>query len=63
MEIAVIGMNQVIAPINIRNKVAYLESDKIEFITELLDFGISEVVYTCYMWKEMKYIYVITRKK
>lgn len=44
MEIAVIGMNQETAPIQIRNKVAYLESDKIEFITELLDFGISEIV-------------------
>lgn len=44
MQIAVIGMNQDTAPIQIRNRVAYLESDKIELTTQLLDAGINELV-------------------
>jgi len=44
MQIAVIGMNQNSADISIRNRVAYLESDKIDFTTELLDMGVNEVV-------------------
>jgi len=44
MQIAVIGMNQDTAPIHVRNRVAYVESEKIELTTQLLDAGINELV-------------------
>lgn len=44
MQIAVIGMNQDTAPIQVRNRVAYVESAKIELTTQLLDAGINELV-------------------
>lgn len=44
MQIALIGLNQNSAPIHIRNRAAYTDSQKIEAINILLDMGIEEVV-------------------
>ena len=44
MQIAVIGLNQDTASIQVRNRVAYVESDKIELTTQLLDAGVNELV-------------------
>lgn len=44
MQIALIGLNQNSAPIHIRNRAAYTDSQKIEAINMLLDMGIEEVV-------------------
>lgn len=44
MQIALIGLNQNSAPIQIRNRAAYTDSQKIEAINILLDMGIEEAV-------------------
>lgn len=44
MQIALIGLNQDSAPINVRNRAAYTDSQKIEAINTLLDMGIEEAV-------------------
>ncbi len=44
MQIALIGLNQDSAPINVRNRAAYTDSQKIEAINILLDMGIGEAV-------------------
>ncbi|MGL4362988.1 MAG: glutamyl-tRNA reductase [Cellulosilyticaceae bacterium] len=44
MEIAIIGVNHHTAPIQIREKVAFTDSQKIEALNELKDFNIDEVV-------------------
>lgn len=44
MQIALIGLNQNSAPLQIRNRAAYTDSQKIEAINVLLDMGIEEVV-------------------
>jgi glutamyl-tRNA reductase len=49
MDIVVIGMNQMTADLEVRNKLIFHESRKIEFINLVLDLGISEcvVISTC----------------
>lgn len=44
MEVAVVGVNHKVAPIAIREKVAFSEAKKIESMDILLDYGIEEVV-------------------
>jgi glutamyl-tRNA reductase len=44
MEIAVIGLNHKTAPTEIREKVAFTDTKKIEVINSLLDGGIEELV-------------------
>ena len=44
MEIAVIGLNHKTAPTEIREKVAFADTKKIEIINTLLDSGIDEVI-------------------
>lgn len=44
MEVAVVGVNHKVAPIAIREKVAFSEARKIEAMDKLLDYGIEEVV-------------------
>lgn len=44
MQIALIGLNQDSAPIHVRNRASYTDSQKIEAINTLLDMGIEEVV-------------------
>lgn len=49
MEIAVIGVNHLTAPIHIREKVSFTDSQKIEVLNQLLDYHIREaiIVSTC----------------
>lgn len=64
MQIALIGLNQNSAPIEIRNRAAYTDSQKIEAINILLDMGLEEVVilatcgrneiYICDLEKEIQ---------
>lgn len=44
MEIAVIGVNHLTAPIHIREKVSFTDNQKIEVINQLLDYSIREVI-------------------
>jgi len=44
MQIALIGLNQNSAPLQIRNRAAYTDSQKIEAINILLDMGLEETV-------------------
>lgn len=44
MEVAIVGVNHKVAPIAIREKVAFSEAKKIEAMDKLLDYGIEEVV-------------------
>lgn len=44
MKVAVVGVNHKVAPIAIREKVAFSEAKKIEAMDKLLDYGIEEVV-------------------
>lgn len=65
MQIALIGLNQNSAPIEIRNRAAYTDSQKIEAINILLDMGLEEVVilatcgrneiYICDLEKEIQH--------
>lgn len=44
MQIALIGLNQDSAPIDVRNRAAYTDARKIEAINTLLDMGVEEAV-------------------
>lgn len=44
MEIAVIGVNHSTAPIHIREKVSFTDTEKIEVLNHLLDYGIREAI-------------------
>ena len=44
MDVAVIGVNHHLAPIQIREKVSFTDSQKIEAINVLLDQAINEIV-------------------
>ena len=59
MDVAVIGINHNIAPIGIREKVAFSESKKIEATTILMEDGIEEIIIlsTC----NRSEIYVVSR--
>ena len=44
MSIGVIGVNHNLAPINIREKVSFTDTQRIEAIDYFLDIGIEEIV-------------------
>ncbi|MEG0012741.1 MAG: glutamyl-tRNA reductase, partial [Cellulosilyticaceae bacterium] len=44
MEIAVVGLNHLTAPIQIRERVSFTDSQKIEILNEILDREVKEVV-------------------
>ncbi len=57
MNIGVIGVNHNGAPINIREKVSFTDTEKIEAINNILDFGIKEVIILSTCNRSEIYIY------
>ncbi|MEG0326649.1 MAG: glutamyl-tRNA reductase [Cellulosilyticaceae bacterium] len=57
MEIAVVGLNHLTAPIQIRERVSFTDSQKIEILNEILDREVKEVVVLSTCNRSEVYIY------